>query len=583
MSPSPRTSFVVVLVVLAAFAVGVLAAPRMRATLGLDAPRDDGATAAAEQLWTCGMHPQVIQNTPGDCPICHMKLTPISAAPSTSENRLTIDPVVVQNMGVRIETVRTGALKRTLRLAGYLKEPEPTHLDINLRVSGWIEGLYANADGIEVMQGRPLFDLYSPDLTLAIQELIAARRARAQSGSSGSDATSPGDALYRASARKLVSLGLTDDQIEAFARAESAPRTVTFVSPMTGHVTEKNISIGSAVKAGDTLFRLASSATLWLEMQVFEQHVPFVKLGQTVRARIAAVPGRAFEGQVLFIHPHIDPMTRSAMARCVIANPDEVLRQGMYAEAEIDAMLSPKATIVSRSAVIDTGTRQIAFVALGQGEFEARELELGASSPDGDVEVLAGLAPGDSVVTSGQFLLDAESRIREAIDKHRRGSLAVQPAPAPAARATSREAPQEALDALFRAYLATETPLGVEQMSDAPLDVRPVSAAAATLAQSATSQTRVIAMRVQRAVDAIAAEPLDEQRARWREVADAIIALADRSPPSEAVAAKLYVLHCPMAPGSWLAADTHIANPFYATTMKECGEVVRAIEPAREP
>lgn len=583
MSPSPRNSFVVVLVVLSAFAIGVLVAPRMRAILGLEEARDDTASAATEQLWTCGMHPQVIQNSPGDCPICHMKLTPISAAPSTSENRLTIDPVVVQNMGVRIETVRSGVLERTLRLAGYLEEPEPTHLDINLRVSGWIEGLYANADGIEVMQGRPLFDLYSPDLTLAIQELIAARRARAQSGSGERDATSAGDALYRAAARKLASLGLNDDQIEAFARAESAPRTVTFVSPMTGHVTEKNISIGSAVKAGDTIFRLASSATLWLEMQVFEQHLPFVKLGQTVRARVAAVPGRNFEGQVLFIHPHIDPMTRSAMARCVIANPDEVLRQGMYAEAEIDAILSPKATIVSRSAVIDTGTRQVAFVALGQGEFEARELELGASSPDGDVEVLAGLAPGDTVVTSGQFLLDAESRIREAIDKHRRGSLAVQPAPAPTARATSREAPQDALDALFRAYLTTETQLGVEQVSDAPLDVRPVSAAAATLAQSATSQTRAIAMRVQRGVDAIAAEPLDEQRARWREVADAIIALADRSPPSESVAAKLYVLHCPMAPGSWLATDTHIANPYYATIMKECGEVVRSIEPAREP
>jgi len=431
------------------------------------APHTDGE----KQLWTCGMHPQVIRDAPGSCPICGMELTPLrpdktAAAPKerkllyywdpmlsppyisdrpgkspmgmdlipvyedevSAGATITIDPTIVQNMGVRVADVVDGPLRRTVRAVGYLEEPEPAHYDINLRVSGWIQKLYANVDGMHLNAGDPLFDLYSPELQVAVGELIAARRARP------ADTPAHGTAvlLYETARQKLELLGLTRAQVERLATLDRPPATVTFTSPITAHLTEKLVYEGDAVKAGDKVLRLADRTSMWLEARVFEQDLAMVAVGRPVRATVTALPGRVFSGEIAFVHPHLDPATRTGMARMVIPNDGMVLRQGMYATVEIEAEVTPHALLAPREAVIDTGSEQVAFVVRPGGHFDPRRVRMGATGDDGHVQILAGLAPGEQVVTSGQFLIDAESRFREAIQRFLNKDL-LQPGATPSA------------------------------------------------------------------------------------------------------------------------------------------------------
>jgi multidrug efflux pump subunit AcrA (membrane-fusion protein) len=345
-----------------------------------------------------------------------MELTPVGAGMAETSAgaagpTVAIDPVVVQNMGVRVATVVEGPLRTHVRAAGYVEEAEPRRHDVNLRVSGWVERLHADTEGMHVAAGDPLFELYSPELQVAIQELIAARRG------TGDAATT----VAGAAARKLRLFGLTDRQIEAFARLERAPATVTFLAPAHGHVVEKDVVAGAAVEAGRRVFRIVDHSVLWLDAQVFEQDLPLVRLGQEATATVPGRGGPPITGRIVFIHPHVDPMTRTARVRLEVPNPDLTLRPGMYASVELVAERAERTVQVPREAVIDTGTRQVAFVALPGGRFEPRRVTLGAAGEDGMIEVVAGLAPGETVVTSGQFLLDAESRFREAIAKHLEG------------------------------------------------------------------------------------------------------------------------------------------------------------------
>ncbi len=183
-------------------------------------------------------------------------------------------------------------------------------------------------------------------------------------------------------------------------------------------MTEKSIVEGSAVKAGDLAMRIVDHTTLWLDAQVYAQDLALVALGQPVVADVEGFAGQRFEGTVIFVHPHVDPATRTATVRMALPNPHLVLRPGMYATAHIEARGREDAILVPREAVIDTGTRTVAFVAAGDGRFEPREVTTGTSGADGTIEILSGVAPGERVVTSGQFLLDAESRMREAVQKH---------------------------------------------------------------------------------------------------------------------------------------------------------------------
>jgi Cu(I)/Ag(I) efflux system membrane fusion protein/cobalt-zinc-cadmium efflux system membrane fusion protein len=621
---------VIVLAVLAGIAVGVFWNAPISRLLG----RGDGAaqistgspTSAKKQLWTCGMHPQVIREEPGLCPICEMELTPVqtdssSAAQGAAGERkvtywwdpmmnppyiakepgkspmgmdlipvyedeimagasVTIDPVVVQNMGVRIAPVTEGPVEMTIRATGYLMEPDPNHLDINLRVGGWIEKLYANIDGMRIQKGDPLFDLYSPEVQVAVEELISVRKSLTSTAGESSGNTS--ELIYETARRKLENWGLTTGQIEKLEAMDRAPRTVTFFSPLTGHVTEKRVYEGAAVEAGQMALRLADNSTMWLDIRIFEHQLPHVRLGQKVDATVQAVPGKSFTGEVIFIHPHLDDMTRTALVRIAIPNPDLVLRQEMFGTAELHALITDRAMLIPREAVIDTGERQVAFVATSGGHFEPRRVEMGARTGDGLVQVLSGLSAGEAVVTSGQFLLDSESRLKEAIQKHLSANL---PQPATASEMQPAETQPEPellvdawvpeVDALITEYLKIAAVLGEKQTESTPttVNVDALVAAADHLIQRSSADVKSLAAPVAESVKVLAGQPIDQQRETFKKVSDAMIALARRVPPSTVVAQELFIAYCPMAPGSWLQTQEEIVNPYYATTMKRCGEI----------
>lgn len=382
--------------------------------------------SATKQLWTCSMHPQVIRAQPGNCPICGMALAPIRQHQQDErESMIQIDPVMVQNMGVRTTPVTRGVLQREVRAVGMLEQPQPRLYDINLRVSGWIEKLYADTEGMRVEQGQPLFELYSPEIQVGVQELITARRNQEQRGDDASEALRRMAKVTNEAARQKLSLwGLTDQQIDELAQLDQPPRTVTFLSPVTAEVVEKMVVQGSAVNAGERILRLADRSVMWINIRVFEQDLPFISLGQAAMATVEAFPGESFAGQVTFIQPRVDEQTRTVLARIEINNPDLTLRPGLYATARLDAKPADSTLLVPREAVIDTGVRQVVFVSAGDGHFEARPVKTGSSDASGSIAVLEGLAEGEQVVTSGQFLLDAESRMREAIRKYQAQGLA---------------------------------------------------------------------------------------------------------------------------------------------------------------
>jgi len=375
-----------------------------------DAPHEHGESAPAKQLYTCGMHPQVIRDQPGRCPICGMDLTPLDpGAAADGAAGIRIDPAIVQNMGVRTATVVQGPLTRHVRASAIVAEAQPNQHDVNLRVSGWVQRLHANVEGMHVRAGQPLFDLYSPELQIAVGELIAARRA--------GDAHGAGAMLLAAATQKLELLGLARGEIERLGRLEQPPATVTFTSPIDGLVTEKPIVAGDAVQAGMRALRIVDHSELWIDARVFEQDLPALRIGQGVRATLAGSPGRTIDGTISFIHPHVDPMTRTTTARMTVQNPGSALRPGMYATVEIESELAPDALLAPREAVIDTGSERLVFLAHPGGRFEPRRVTLGATGSDGRVQILDGLAAGDTVVTSGQFLLDADSNMREALQR----------------------------------------------------------------------------------------------------------------------------------------------------------------------
>lgn len=523
-----------------------------------EAPASSGSATPA-RLWTCSMHPQVIQDHPGMCPICHMALTPLGDKSETGA--LAVDPATIQTMGVRTARVVHAAVGRAIRAYGTLVERETDHRDINLRVAGWIEDWHVY-DGAWVAKGDALFTLSSPELVVAIDELRAARGQR-EAHPEGIGAT-----LYGASARKLVLLGFDADMVEGFARLDATPAVVTITSPFDGHVTALDGVAGAAVKAGKRVLRLADNRTLWLDLRVHGSELGRVQQGAVVRARVDAFPGMELQGRVMFVHPHVDMDSQTALVRAEIANDERLLHEGQAVLAEIEAATGAEVLVIPRAAVIDTGARAIAFVVRPEGRFEPREIQVGSDGEDGIVEVRSGLQAGEEVVTSGQFLLDSESRLRESVLKFLDSKSDVT-----AGEPRARPAWAGSIDPVVGEYLKLADVLGVVETESTSIDARAFVGAARELARASDDDPR--ARAVLDSAEPLVSADLKTQRELFKHTSAALIDLVSRIAPTErAAGAHLYVLNCPMAPGSWLQRDEEIRNPYYGTTMKACGSVV---------
>lgn len=367
-----------------------------------DADRKDGE----KTLYTCSMHPQIVRDKPGDCPICGMKLTPMkkpAASPAAVDRSIAVDARTIQAMGVRIAPVERGPLVKDIRALARIDFNETTVSDVNVREAGWIEKLAVDSVGQLVHRGQPLFDFFSPELLVAQKEyLLAAER--------GAD--------YAAqTVVKLRNVGISPSQIAELQRTRQARQVVHVESPRDGFVVEKNAIAGQMVEKGAKLYRIADLATVWVLADIYESDLPFVRVGQTATVRLSYLPDRVFNGRVTYVYPTVNEKTRAARVRMEFYNPGYFLKPGMYATVDIRAQLLADAVLVPAMAVLRSGERNTVFVDLGEGRFEPRAISLGARGAGDVYQVLDGLKPGERVVTSGQFLLDSESQLREAMQK----------------------------------------------------------------------------------------------------------------------------------------------------------------------
>jgi len=368
-----------------------------------------GATADRESktLYTCGMHPQVIQDHPGNCPICGMKLTPIH---NTESQTIAIDPVTIQNMDIRTASVMRGPLRRTVRAVGVVDYNETTLGEVTTKFKGWIEKLYVNATGQLVMRGDPLFEIYSPELYSAqVEYLLAA--------SSPANAT-PGTEEIRTSAlTKLKFFDISDEQIAGLERSRQPQKALSILAPQDGFVIEKNVVEGQMVDAGMKIYRLADLGLVWVQADIYEQDLAYLKLGQEATVTLSYLPDREFRGRVTYIYPNVNEKTRTARVRMEFHNPGYFLKPGMFATVKVVSELEPSVLLIPDMAILRSGEKTTVFVALDGGKFDPRTVTLGPRAENDEYQVLSGVSEGERIVTSGQFMLDSESQLREAIQK----------------------------------------------------------------------------------------------------------------------------------------------------------------------
>lgn len=453
-------------------------------------PTDEAATEAThehdETVYTCGMHPQVRQSEPGDCPICGMKLTPVkgtkSAAkgpkddgPCTEDNALyfrapmdptyirdapgkspmgmdlvpvcdedeagivAVEPEIQQAMGVRTTLVNRGSLAHTIRTVARVVPNERREEVVTTKYSGWVERLLVNETGQFVRRGQVLFTIYSPEVVSGQQEYLLAKNR--------------GDSVLEQTAKeRLLFWDLSSRQIEAIAERGRPSKTITVHSPATGYVVMKHVTEGDKVTPGATLYRIVDLSEIWVHADVYEYELPWLEVGQSASLSLSYVSGRTFEGKVTYVYPTVDEKSRTIRVRLEFDNPGLVMRPGMFGTVRIETKRREAVLRAPSSAVIRTGTRDLVFVALGEGRFKATEVELGEQGEGGAVEILEGLHAGQRVVTSGHFLLDSESQLEEAVAKMRQpatetpaddsGGGPTGPASGPASRPSSQPAHQ---------------------------------------------------------------------------------------------------------------------------------------------
>lgn len=418
-----RSLYSILLVILAAglgLAAGVLwREPLMRSfgahgehggmDMAAQAPQPGGKT-----IYYCPMHPNYRSDHPGDCPVCNMKLIPLEEEMEMGESSMveghatvTIRPERQQLIGVQSALVERKPVARAVRAVGRVEYDERRLSAVSLKYGGWIEELFVKSTGQSVAAGEPLFSIYSPELYEA-QKTYALARAAGLADETGESARA-----------KLLLWDMTEEQIHELESRGEAERLTTVRSRTRGVVTRREVVAGARVEPGATLYELADLATAWIHADVYESEIPFVQVGGEATIELEALPGERIGGRIVYIYPYLNEAARTVRVRVEVDNADGRLKPGMYTTVSI-AVDQGEQLVIDDDAILDTGRRKLVFVDLGEGRFEPREVTL-AWRGEGQALVLSGLDEGERVITSGNFLVDSESRLKAAISQHAGG------------------------------------------------------------------------------------------------------------------------------------------------------------------
>ncbi len=610
-----KSKAILLVVVVAAFIAGWLLSPS-----GNDHGEANGEPAASEAsgetTWTCSMHPQVRQPDPGSCPICGMDLIPLTDddEPDTGDlPQLRLSERAVALMNIRTVPVRRHEARAELRLPGRIEADETRLSVVPAWFSGRVDQLTANYTGTHVAKGDPVMEIYSPELFGSQEEYLQALRNYERRG----DETS--QFLLEGAREKLQLLGLSEDQIDEIERSGQPTTHLTFSSPASGFVLERQVTAGQYVQTGTPLYTLAELSQVWVELEAFESELELLRVGQPVAIGLTAFPGETFDGEIAFIDPEVNRQKRSARVRVNLANEHFRLKPGMLAVGTVTARVDDSGEamdedggtdplVVPATAPLFTGKRSLVYVRTEDADrptFEARQVTLGRRM--GEVyPVKDGLAEGDLVVVNGQFKIDSELQIRgrpsmmapEGGDApgHDHGDTAGQThdGGAAAAEEDPREDPQRQdfaddvdvefaaeLEPLIDGYLGITEGLAADDLEAAADGLKKLHDQLLAIGQHRMSGDAHVAwMETYEEIHDVTHKMVDPASIEnFRAHLQALTRLIE-SVHVNFGAGLLPVLnrtYCPMVDGdqigTWLQRGDTVRNPYFGSSMLSCGDI----------
>jgi Cu(I)/Ag(I) efflux system membrane fusion protein/cobalt-zinc-cadmium efflux system membrane fusion protein len=370
------------------------------------------------RYWKAPMDPTYVREAPGKSPM-GMDLVPVCEDEAgAGAEAVRVSPNIMQSIGVRTARVERRDLSRRVRAVGRVDYDERLVDHVHTKIQGWVERLYVEYEGEMVKRGQPLLEIYSPELVSTQEELLLAVRYRDMTSESPfPDVSEGGSALFDATRRRLELWDIPERDVDRLLATGEVRKSLTLYAPSSGVVTHLMVRKGMEVRPNANLCTIADLSRVWLYADVYEYELPWIQTGQKGSVELSYLPGQSFQGKVTYVYPFLDPKTRTARVRLELPNEDLTLKPDMFANVTIETEIQRDVLAIPEEAVIRSGQRNLVIVALGEGRFEPRDVEVGIDSGDGWLEARSGLRDGEEVVTSGQFLIDSESKLREAVQK----------------------------------------------------------------------------------------------------------------------------------------------------------------------
>ncbi len=533
-------------------------------------------SSSEDTKYQCSMHPNIVSDKEGKCPICGMDLQVAQSLDHHSipgRSSVQLNEHQEQLINLRTTQVERRIAKKFIEVQGLIQHDPSNVYTISAWTTGRIERLVVNQEETKVQKGDPLFEIYSPEIYSALQDYLNLKKSSVSN-----------DALLSSAEFRFGQMGLQASQLKEIVESGQAPRLVEIRSPASGTVMEKNIHEGQYIGEGDALYTVVDLSDLWLIVDLFESDLPFVTPGQRVTATTPAIPGVVFQGALELVNHHVDANTRAAKGRIVLEdtlsngssqgeNPhSHGLLPDLWMSVNIEKDLGPQ-LVIPRASLFDSGRRQYVFVETEKGIYSPREVSPGPTIGN-EVVIYAGLEETERVVTDGLFLLDSESLLAAASsDNHDTAPAAVASGIPPSALSM--------IDQFWIRYHALSDALETDQVAPAQALLQGIRSDAMTLQspENLPKESAELYRRQLKAIERLSSEPADfssiaEARRFFGQLSGAIIDWTRIAP--ETIRTDLVIASCPMwtdSPNQWIQAGESLENPFMGASMLQCGAI----------